>query len=81
MNKLLITYQFEFMLLERDSFVQYNTLSSLNSSVTILAGSLQANQTYRFKVFMQNRQDHTLTAEGYLIVNVEDTIPSLIAVA
>ena len=55
--------------------------SSIKSSLTILANSLKPNQTYQFMVSMTNRQNSSRQATAYLLVQVEDTQPQLIAVA
>jgi hypothetical protein len=49
--------------------------------VTILAGSLELNQTYQFVVHMVNRLDLTLETTGYLLVQIEETRPQMIAIA
>jgi len=60
---------------------QYGSSVSPQSSVTILAGSQTCNQTYQFMVLMVNRQNSSYKATGYLLVQVEDTNSSIIAVA
>ncbi|CAF3897839.1 unnamed protein product [Rotaria sordida] len=50
------------------------------SSVTILAGSLSPNRTYQFMVHMENRQNSSLQATGYVLVKVEETRPQMIAI-
>ena len=57
------------------------TNNSIKSSLTILANSLQPNQTYQFMVIMENRINTTLQATGYLLVQVEDTQSELIVIA
>jgi hypothetical protein len=54
---------------------------SLKSSLTILANSLKSNQTYQFMVYMENRQNSSVQATGYLLVQVEDTSAPLIVIA
>jgi hypothetical protein len=54
---------------------------SIKSSLTILANSLQSNQTYQFMVYMQNRQNSSVQATGYLLVQVVDTQPQLVVIA
>ena len=48
--------------------------------MTILAGSLLSNQTYQMMVRMQNRQNSTDQAKGYLLVRFVDSQPSLVAI-
>ncbi|CAF3751894.1 unnamed protein product, partial [Rotaria sp. Silwood1] len=57
-----------------------NSSISPKSSITILAGSLQANRTYQFLVYMENRRNSSIQATGYLLVKIEETRPQLIAV-
>jgi hypothetical protein len=57
---------------------KYN--NSMKSSLTILAGSLQSNQTYQFMVYMENRQNSSIQATGYLLVEVVDIRPQMIAI-
>ncbi len=54
--------------------------NSIESSLTILAGSLQSNRTYQFMVHMENRRNSVLQTIGYLLVNVEDTHPPMIII-
>ncbi len=54
--------------------------NSIESSLTILAGSLQSNRTYQFMVQMENRQNSSLQATGYALVQVEDTHPQMILI-
>lgn len=56
-----------------------STLSPL-SSLTILGGSLQSNQTYQFMAYMENRKNASIQATGYVLVTVLPTQPQLIAV-
>jgi hypothetical protein len=53
---------------------------AMKSSVIIRSGSFQSNRTYQFMVFMQNKQNSTLTATGYVLVRIEDTYPKMIAI-
>lgn len=55
--------------------------NSIKSSVTILAKSLESNQTYQFMVRMTNRINASLQATGYVLVRVEDTQPQLVVIA
>ena len=60
---------------------QYNgTTIAPKSSLIIRADSLQANQTYQFMVYMENRQNSTLQATSYVLVQVVDTQPQLIVI-
>lgn len=52
----------------------------LNSSVTILSGSFHSNQTYQFMVSMENRQNSSIKARGYLIVTITDGYSPLISI-
>ena len=54
---------------------------SLRSSITILANSLRPNQTYQFKVSMTSRENLSLQATGYLLVQVEETDLPMITIA
>jgi hypothetical protein len=58
---------------------KYNDVS-LKSSLIILGGSLQPNRTYQFMVYMENRQNRSLQATGYVLVQVENTLPKMIAI-
>ncbi len=57
------------------------TNGSIKSSLKILGNSLKSNQTYQFMVCMENHQNSSLQAIGYLLVQVEDTQPQLVVVA
>ena len=54
--------------------------NSIHSSLTILSSSLQSNRTYQFMVQMENRQNSSQQATGYVLVKVENTHPQLIAI-
>ena len=45
-----------------------------------MSKSLQPNQTYQFMVYMENRRNLSVQATGYVLVQVEDTRPQLIAI-
>ena len=49
------------------------------SSVTILAGSLQLNRTYQFLLQMINRQDASLQVTGYVLAEIKDSNRPMIA--
>jgi hypothetical protein len=53
---------------------------SPESSITILAGSLQLNKKYQFLVQMGNRRNVTLQATGYVLVQIEDSNRPMIAI-
>jgi hypothetical protein len=53
---------------------------SLHSSVTIVAGSLQLNQTYQFAVQMIDKRNSSTQATGFVLVTIEDDKPQLIAI-
>ncbi len=57
-----------------------NSTLSPNSSLTILSGSLEANRTYQFMCYMENRKNSSIQATGYVLIIVEDTLPQLIAI-
>jgi hypothetical protein len=59
--------------------LKYNDIP-LKSSLTILAGSLQPNRSYQFMVYMENRRNSSLQATGYVLVQVENTLPKMIAI-
>ena len=50
------------------------------SSLTIRSSSLQSNRTYQFMVHMENRQNSSLQATGYLLVKVEESHPQMIII-
>ncbi len=54
--------------------------NSIESSLKILAGSLQSNRTYQFMVQMANRQNSAIQATGYVLVNVVDSRPQMILI-
>jgi hypothetical protein len=54
--------------------------NSINSSLTILSGSLQSNRTYQFMVQMENVRNSSVQATGYVLVDVVDTRPQMIAI-
>ncbi|CAF4213124.1 unnamed protein product, partial [Adineta steineri] len=54
--------------------------TSLKSSLTILANSLQPNQTYQFMVYMENRQNSSTQATGCVLVTVGTIDSQMIAV-
>ncbi|CAF1500386.1 unnamed protein product, partial [Adineta steineri] len=62
------------------SLIYKNSTLSPNSSLTILSGSLQTNQTYQFMISMTNRQNPSITDTGYLLVKIADKIPKLIVI-
>ncbi|CAF1525116.1 unnamed protein product, partial [Adineta ricciae] len=49
--------------------------NSLNSSFSILAGSLLPNRTYQFMVTMTYRSSSSITLTGYALVRIEDIYP------
>ena len=55
-------------------------VNSIQSSITILSGSLQSNRTYQFMVQMISRKNASQQATGYVLVQVENTRPQLIAI-
>ncbi len=60
---------------------EYNGVKlSPESSITILAGSLQLNKKYQFLVQMGNRRNVTLQATGYVLVQIEDSNRPMIAI-
>ncbi len=67
-----------FFLTDNRTAWQYG--NSINSSLTILSGSLQSNRTYQFMVYMQNRRNSSIQATGYVLVQVQDTHPQMIAI-
>ncbi|CAF1019455.1 unnamed protein product [Adineta ricciae] len=54
--------------------------NAMNSSFTILSGSLQSNRTYQFMVQMGNRKNSSRQATGYLLVKTVDTRPQMILI-
>ncbi|CAF1615089.1 unnamed protein product [Adineta ricciae] len=54
--------------------------NAINSSFTILSGSLRSNQTYQFMVAMQNIPNPSKQVTGYLLVNVEDVDSPMIVI-
>jgi hypothetical protein len=81
MDKYLTCFSILFQFLENGEVIEYGSTSSSKSSVTILGGSLTSNQTYQFKVSMTNLQKSSVQADGYVLVNIVDDDPQLIAVA
>ncbi len=60
---------------------QYGEIpTSPKSSLTILSGSLASNRTYQFMVLLKNRQNSSLQATGYLLVQIKDTQSHMIAI-
>ncbi|CAF1680110.1 unnamed protein product, partial [Adineta ricciae] len=55
-----------------------NSTVSPNSSLTILSGSLQQNQTYQFMVILENKINSSIQVKGYLLVRIVDFTPPLI---
>jgi len=55
--------------------------NSMKSSLTILRNSLKSNETYQFMVNMTNRQNPSVEATGYLLVQIEDAETQLIVTA
>jgi len=68
------------LFLDNGKVLEYGRSTSPNSSVTILAGSLASNQTYQFRVLMKNRQNSSFQADGYVLVNIQDSDSQLIEV-
>jgi hypothetical protein len=54
---------------------------SLRSSLIIFSGSLPSNQTYQFMLVITNRQNASLQATGYLLVQVQDSDSQIITLA
>ncbi|CAF1347188.1 unnamed protein product [Adineta ricciae] len=54
--------------------------NAINSSFTILSGSLRSNRTYQFMVAMQNIPNPSKQVTGYLLVNVEDVDSPMIVI-
>ncbi|UJR06735.1 hypothetical protein I4U23_011024 [Adineta vaga] len=54
--------------------------SSINSSLRILSHSFQSNRTYQFMVVMENIQNPSRQATGSVLVKVEETPSSTIAI-
>ncbi|CAF1452778.1 unnamed protein product [Adineta ricciae] len=54
--------------------------NSINSVIILLSQSLQANRTYQFMVYMENRKNSSLQATGYLLVKVEHTPRQMIVI-
>jgi len=75
-GSILIAFYFS----DNGKVLEYSRSTSPNSSVTILAGSLASNQTYQFKVLMTNRVDSSFQADGYVLVNIQDSDSQLIEV-
>lgn len=57
------------------------TTSATKSSLTLYAGSLAVNQTYQFRVVMQNRVNPSIQATGYLLVYVDTSNSPMIIIA
>jgi hypothetical protein len=55
-------------------------VTSPKSSLTLVAGSLASNKTYQMMVQMENRQNLSDRAVGYLVVRVEDGQSQLISI-
>ena len=54
--------------------------NSINSSLTILASSLQSNRMYQFMVYMERRRNASVQATGYVLVKVDNTHPQMIVI-
>lgn len=61
-------------------FMYGNSSTSPKSSLTIHGGSLQPNQIYQFMVYMENRQNSSDQATGYVLVTIESIPSDLIAI-
>jgi hypothetical protein len=81
---LLITFfSFLFIIIYQDNRSKciFNGVEpSPESSITILSGSLQSNQTYQFLVIMENRRNAILQATGYVLVQIVDSHRPMIAI-
>ncbi len=64
----------------RTELIYGNSTLSPKSSLKILSGSLQSNQTYQFMVSMTNRQNPSIQATGYILVTIVDGRPPLIVI-
>ena len=73
-----IVYPIKLFFQDNQTTLKYG--NSINSSLTILAASLQSNRTYQFMVQMENRRNSSVQATGYVLVKVEDTRPQMIAI-
>ncbi|CAF1672869.1 unnamed protein product, partial [Adineta ricciae] len=58
---------------------KYDSTVSSKSAVVLLASSLASNQTYQFMVNMVNRENPSIYATGYLLVQVQDQTVQIIA--
>ena len=65
----------------KDNQTGWKYSNSIKSSITILSQSLQSNRTYQFMVYMENRQNSSVQATGYLLVQLDNAQTQLIAVA
>jgi hypothetical protein len=54
---------------------------SLRSSLIIFSNSLPSNQTYQFMLVITNRQNASLQATGYVLVQVQDSNSQIITLA
>ncbi len=64
----------------KDNRTAWEYGNSIKSSITLLANSLESNRTYQFMVYMENRQNSSIQATGYLLVEVVDIRPQMIAI-
>ncbi|CAF1071686.1 unnamed protein product [Adineta steineri] len=68
--------------LSNQTLVRYNGTSlSPNSSIIISSNSLSPNRTYQFMVIMTNRRNSSMQATGYLLVQIDNNYPQMIAIA
>jgi hypothetical protein len=59
---------------------KYNGVSdSIQSSLLILGGSFVSHQTYQWMVIMENRRSQSVQGTGYVLIQVEETFPPMIA--
>lgn len=65
--------------LDKASPIEYES-EGLKSSVTIFSNSLAVNQTYQFMVVLDNLQNHSRRANGYVLVEMKAHCPVMIAI-
>ena len=67
-------------MVDKDNQTAWKFNNLIESSLTIIRGTLLPNRTYQFMVQMENRRNSSIRATGYLLVRVDNTYSQMIVV-
>ena len=63
-----------------DNETTWKYSNSIRSSVKVFGNSFQSNRIYQFMVQIQNRQDLSRNATGYILVQIQNIGSSVITI-